>query len=83
LAVEAEFGLGMDLQSIGFDGFVARQAQTVTAFLNTIEYILDPFHFLAIPSGQAIKETDPVLICGSVDPLGVFFDFAVLFFKVL
>jgi hypothetical protein len=61
---------------------MARLAETVAALLNSPMSLLDLFHFIAVQGGQAVEEPNPVFICGSIDPLGVFFDFAPLFFKM-
>src|SRR5262249_60989318 len=79
LAVKAQFRFGIDRQSIGFDGFVASQIQTIPAVLNAAKHIVDPSYLFTIPFSQKIKETDSSLVGFLIDPLGVLLNLMTLF----
>jgi hypothetical protein len=81
-AVEAEFRLRVQLESIGFDRLVTCQTQSVAAFCDTAQDFFDLSDFLAIPGGEPIEEINPALIGGFIDPLSVLFDLAALSLKM-
>jgi hypothetical protein len=65
----------IELQPFGFNGFMAGGANAVAHVRAAAEHLIDPAHFLVVPSGQAVEKPKPISISTMVHPLGILFDF--------
>jgi hypothetical protein len=66
----------IELQTFGFNGFVAGNTNTISDFGVAAESFIDLSHFFVVPPRQPIKKLEPILIRAVTHPLGILFDFA-------
>jgi hypothetical protein len=64
----------IELQPIGFNGFMAGGTNTVGTAWQAAEGSIDLPQFFMIPPHQTVEKPHPILIGEAVHPLGVLFD---------
>jgi hypothetical protein len=73
----------IELQPIGFNGFMAGSTNAVSGVRGAAEGLIDLPDLFMIPASQAVEKPEPILIGKVVHPLGVLFDLTSFSLKVL